>query len=184
MLTYEEAKDLYERQYQYVNELLWDKYKIKDFVFVQVRIAHELYKKLDFETENAIISLNHLKYELLSYPEIYNRVRYWLVMIIGGSNEVAHVMQVKHITQEDGNIDIEQGMTEVGGRIRTKALELVDDNNFKLLGNSVGKGTWSILCHCTNEEATLLCNMTREAFPEEINNDYIKLKRMIGFIQF
>jgi len=180
MLSYNEAKELYERQYEHVNSLLKEQ-GINDFIFVQVRLAHNLSLKLDPEIQKAIISLNFLKYELLSYPDIFNKVRYWLIMITGGNNEINHRIKNRDYTNGE---QVEEIMQEIGGEIMSKVSDFVAKNNFKLLSNCVGGGTWNITCHCTNKEAMLLCNMVRETFPNEIDNDYIKLKRMMGFLSF
>lgn len=167
MISYEEAKDLFSRQVEYFNNLC----------SISPNGTLKTIKEQEEKILEAKLATHNLQEELLSYPHIFKKARFWMIDIIGGNNEnyKDHL-----ITEESLKAFVEnplEAMSILGGKIYEEVRDWLLKNNYVLTDSSGGLGSWHLGCHCTNSESHLLCNSIRKVFFIHFDSGYLKLSR-------
>jgi hypothetical protein len=163
MISYNEAKDLFNRQVEYGNNLCIS--------------PNALTKEQEEKILEVNIATRRLQEELLSYPHIFKKARFWMIDIIGGSNEN---FKDHLVTRESLQAFVEsplEAMSMLGGKIFDEVKDWLLENKYILTDSGGGLGSWHLGCHCTNAESHSLCTNIRKKFCNHFDSGYLKLSR-------
>lgn len=135
--------------------------------------------KLD-EFNDAMHSLRQFESELLAHPNIFPHLRFWMVDIVGGSNRSAPNHMIPDGTKLEDGMPIEDLMSimgAAGGALMREVGAWVQEQEYDAPDRGAGMGSWHIGCHCTQEEANILCSTIRRRFHHQFDSGELRLRR-------
>tara|TARA_R110002049_G_scaffold177616_2_gene344812 strand:- start:441 stop:1031 length:591 start_codon:yes stop_codon:yes gene_type:complete len=137
--------------------------------------AEEKHPELIDELRQAESATTQFEKELMTYPELFDELKIWMVDVVGESSDTCNAKEIFNVFEETG--DMHEAVAKhdnVCALVRSYLTEI----GFIITDSGGGCGGWHLGVPCTEPESRKLIKLMRQDFAEFFEAGVLKMKRM------
>ena len=118
---------------------------------------------------------------LMSFPELFDTLKIWMVDVYGQANHEDNGEQI--IANYFNGRSIEAAVTDQDG-LCDYVFQFIDSHGFDITDTGGGCGMWHMGAYCTEQESRNLLRLMHEHFKEFLEEEALVLKRIYWGIEW
>lgn len=137
--------------------------------------AEEKHPELVEELRQAEVATKQFEKELMTYPELFDELKIWMVDVVGESNDKCNAEDIFTAFKKTG--DMHEAVAN-HDNICVLVRSYLTEKRFKITDSGGGCGGWHLGVPCTEPESRKMIRLMRRDFAEFFEAGVLKMKRM------